>query len=363
MSSSPSSAGQRPMVIATRGSALAMAQANQVLNFCRQKFPRLVFEVKIIKTTGDKLSTASLANPDQASTKGLFTKELEVALQNEEADLAVHSLKDLPTDLPPGLELGAVCRRADVRDVMIYRDAEFVREEASQNLSVSQEWRPGDRVKRGFKPGLSPKDLPQGAVVATSSTRRQALLHHLRTDLKTVPIRGNVGTRLQKLAEKSEFDALILAAAGLERLHLRISPKNHRLQPQPAAVDRSMAIALPPGLLATFLEPEVMLPAVGQAAIGIEVRSGDERIQPICQLLDHHTTHLAVRAERAFLQAMGGGCQSPIAAYAQVIGHQIRLRAISFRESAVHRADLKGPLQDPESLGRHAAGRIQEAEG
>lgn len=361
MSSSQPSAAQRPLVIATRGSALALAQASQVLQQCRRKFPHLAFELKIIKTTGDKLSTASLANPDQASTKGLFTKELEVALQNQEADLAVHSLKDLPTDLPPGLELGAVCRRADVRDVMIYRDAETVRQEAINSLSVSQDWRPGDRIKRGFKPGMTPQDLPQGAVIATSSTRRQALLLHLRPDLKAVPIRGNVGTRLQKLSEKPEFDALILAAAGLERLHLRISPKTHQLLPQPAAVNPSIAISLPAGLLATFIEPEIMLPAVGQAAIGIEVRSGDDRVKEICQFLNHHATCQAVRAERAFLQAMGGGCQSPLAAYAQVLGHQIRLRAVSFKEAAARRADLRGPLQDPEALGHRAAQQIQIA--
>src|SRR5205814_1711911 len=155
--------------IATRGSALALAQANAVLAQCRAAFPKLSFELKIIKTTGDKMQTASLAQEGTSLPKGLFTKELEVALLKHQADLAVHSLKDLPTELPGGLKLGAVGKRADVRDIVIYRDAEFLKQD-----SGAVEWSPGAAQRRGFAPKLGVKDLPQGATIGTSSTRRKA---------------------------------------------------------------------------------------------------------------------------------------------------------------------------------------------
>src|SRR6059036_3389500 len=161
--------------IATRGSALALAQANSVLAQCRAAFPKLSFELKIIKTTGDKLQTASLAQEGQSLPKGLFTKELEVALLKHKADLAVHSLKDLPTELPAGLILGAVGKRADVRDVLIYRDAEFLNHQRA-TINEQQDWSPGQTSRRGFDAKLRVQDLPPGAAVATSSTRRKAQL-------------------------------------------------------------------------------------------------------------------------------------------------------------------------------------------
>lgn len=215
----------KPIVIATRGSALALAQANAVLAQCRAAFPRIAFELSIIKTTGDKLQTASLANPDASLPKGLFTKELEVALLNGEADLAVHSLKDLPTELPAGLALGAVGKRADVRDVLIYRDEAAVRAELADVARWPVDWAPGQRLKRGLGRRLTLAKLPADAVVATSSTRRRALLLAARPELKVIELRGNVPTRLQKLAERAEFDAILLAAAGLERLKFIIGPK------------------------------------------------------------------------------------------------------------------------------------------
>src|SRR5215475_13028823 len=185
-----------PIVIATRGSALALAQANSVLAQCRTAFPKLGFELKIVKTTGDKLQTASLAKEGTELPKGLFTKELEVALLKHKADIAVHSLKDLPTELPAGLKLGAVGKRADVRDVLIYRDAAWLKQaEANKD---SAEWSPGQSNRRGFAPRLRIKDLPEGAVVATSSTRRRAQLLEQNPGLKAPDIRGNVVTRLQK---------------------------------------------------------------------------------------------------------------------------------------------------------------------
>ena len=163
---------ERPIAIATRGSALALAQANMILAQCRAAFPRLQFELKIIKTTGDKLQTASWSREGKTLPKGLFTKELEVALLKHRADLAVHSLKDLPTELPAGLKLGAVAKRADVRDVLIYRDEVYLK--AAEADQASPEWSPGQSARRGFPPHLTIGQLPAGAVVATSSTRRRA---------------------------------------------------------------------------------------------------------------------------------------------------------------------------------------------
>src|SRR5437016_5438056 len=209
----------KPMTIATRGSALALAQANLVFDQCRAAFPKLKFEIKILKTTGDKLQRASLASPAPSLPKGLFTKELEVALLKHQADLAVHSLKDLPTELPAGLKLGAVGKRADARDALVYRDGEYL--DAQKARASVEEWSPGHADRLGFKPRLSLGELPRGATVATSSTRRKAQLLAPRPDLNVVEIRGNIVTRLQKLADKPELDALLIAAAGLERLQFR----------------------------------------------------------------------------------------------------------------------------------------------
>src|SRR5690242_16478913 len=198
-----------PIVIATRGSALALAQANSVLAQCRTAFPKLDFELKIVKTTGDKLQTASLAKEGTELPKGLFTKELEVALLKHKADIAVHSLKDLPTELPAGLKLGAVGKRADVRDVLIYRDADYLKA-AEANID-SAEWTPGQSKRRGFKDKVGVKDLPAGTAVATSSTRRKAQLLAHNPSLNVPEIRGNVVTRLQKLADRAELDATVLA--------------------------------------------------------------------------------------------------------------------------------------------------------
>lgn len=316
------------ILLATRGSALALAQAHMVLAQCRAAFPNLTFDISIIKTTGDKLQTASLSQEGQTPPKGLFTKELEVALLEQRADLAVHSLKDLPTELPTGLKLGAVSKRADVRDVLIYRDA-------------------AASPRRGFAAKLTIEGLPAGAVVATSSTRRRAQLLAHNPNLKVPDIRGNVLTRLQKLAERAELDATVLALAGLTRLSCRVTPEG-KLEGQ----------GVPEGLLASILDPEVMLPCVGQGAIGIEVRERDERIAPICERLNHYETCQSVLAERAFLAAMGGGCQSPVAAYAEVNGDTLRMRALSFTAGPLRRAEAACPLNEAVELGRQLADRL-----
>lgn len=336
---------ERPIIIATRGSALALAQANAVIAQCRAAFPRLRFELKIMKTTGDKLLTASLANPDKDLPKGLFTKELEIALVKQQADLAVHSLKDLPTELPAGLTLGAVGKRADVRDVLIYRSAEFLFHQVGVK---SDDWSPGQSLLTGLKPKISIKDLPLGAVMATSSTRRRAQLQERRPDLKFTELRGNVITRMQKLATKAEIDATILAAAGLARLNFTITPEG-----------KLVGDAVPEGLLATVLDTDAMLPCVGQAAVGIEIRTQDERIEAICTRLNHFYTQQCVMAERAFLAAMGGGCASPVGAHAEVVGEKITMKVVSFIGGNCRRTEGRHSINEPKELGEALAAELK----
>jgi hydroxymethylbilane synthase len=309
--------------LATRGSALALAQANLVLGQCRSAFPDLRFEIRVIRTTGDKLETASLAQSGKTLAKGLFTKELEIALLEGVADLAVHSLKDLPTELPAGLRLGAVGRRADVRDVLI--------------------------SCTGYPQQTFPLDhLRYGATVGTSSPRRRAQLLALRRDLRIVELRGNIVGRLQKLASQPELDAIVLAAAGLTRLKFEIG-RNQRLS----------GANCPDGLSATMFDTEVMLPCVGQAAIGIETRENDGRIERICDRLNHPETAQCVAAERSFLASMGGGCASPVAAHAEIIGDDVRMRAISFPDGIIRQVAGRRERKRAVELGRELAHVLQ----
>ena len=320
----------RPILIATRGSALALAQANMVLAQCRASFPGQAFELKIIKTTGDKLQTASLAQESKTLPKGLFTKELEVALLEEKADLAVHSLKDLPTDLPTSLKLGAVGKRADVRDVLIYRSAA------------------GSRQDRGYHANLKISELPSGAVVATSSTRRRAQLLAVNPNLNSPDIRGNVLTRIQKVAQRPELDATILALAGLSRLNYQIGSEG-----------KLSGENVPEGILASTLGLEVMLPCVGQGAIGIEIREGDSQVAQFCERLNDLQTFNCVTAERAFLAGMGGGCQSPVAAYAEVKQGKLHIAAVSFASGPARRAQATGAPEEAPALGRQVAAELK----
>src|SRR5437660_7692194 len=242
------------LVIASRGSQLALWQAHWVES--QLKAAGHECRIEIIKTTGDKITDVPLA---KVGTKGLFTKEIEEALLDGRAHLAVHSLKDLPTELPEGLVLGAVPEREDPRDAMV---------------------------------GRTLANLPLGAKVGTSSLRRAAQLRRLRPDLQVESIRGNLDTRLRKLDE-GQYESIVLAAAGLARLGWS-------------------------GRIAEFLQPEVMCPAVGQGALAIETRIGEDA----CRALDHAPTRAAVTAERAVLSALGGGCLTPIGAYARVEGEQ-----------------------------------------
>lgn len=304
----------RPVLIGTRGSALALAQAGLVRDLLRAAHPRLRFELKIIRTSGDKMKTASLARRSE-STKGLFTKELEQALLRQHIDLAVHSCKDLPTDIPPGLQLAAVPRREDARDAFLSRQ---------------------------------PGPLPATGIVATSSIRRKAQLLARFPSLQVVDIRGNVETRLRKLVETTEWQGILLAAAGLKRLGLL------------RGTDTSGTLQWDPPIAFQLLPLTEMLPAVGQAALAIEIRDGDERIESLVAPLNHFASFAAVRAERAFLRARGGGCQTPLAAHAIVSEGRLTLRAAVFAEdgSNVRTAEISGAAREAESLGAALAGRL-----
>lgn len=310
----------KPVYIATRGSALALAQANFILNECRRHVPEREFALKIIKTTGDRMQNASLARIDATLPRGLFTKELEEALLAGDADLAVHSLKDLPTVLPDGLKLGATGRRADVRDVLIHKGPKL----------------------------LTVRTLPAGAWIGTSSTRRVSQLQALRPDVRTTPIRGNVGTRLRKLSAQPELSGLVLAAAGLDRLGFSID------------ADGSLrGDDVPGGLKATKIELDEMLPCVGQGALGIEIRTADPDVEALCRRLNDAPTWHCVLAERSFLRAMGGGCQAAVAAYAEWSEQRLTLRAVSFLSGVPRQGEISGRPEEAEALGERLAGQLR----
>jgi hydroxymethylbilane synthase len=243
--------------IGSRGSQLALWQANHISGLLRARGHDV--EIEIIHTTGDKITDVALA---MVGTKGMFTKEIEEALAAGRVDLAVHSLKDLPTDLPPGFEIAAITEREDARDAF-----------CSRHYSSFQE-------------------LPQGARVGTSSLRRQAQLKAVRPDLDIHPLRGNVDTRLRKL-EQGEYDAIILASAGLNRLG--------KTQ-----------------LVKQIIPAEIMCPAAGQGALGIEIREGDAATRRHLEFLNDPAARAATTCERALLNSLGGGCQVPIGAFAEV---------------------------------------------
>ena len=255
-------------------------------------------------------------------------------------------MKDLPTELPAGLKLGAVTKRADVRDVLIYRDAAFSRVVSESQQSAGRfSTKP---IGRAYSTSLKVQDLPAGAVVATSSTRRRAQLLALNPRLKSPDIRGNVLTRIQKLAENPDLDATILALAGITRLNYRITPEA-RLEGE----------NIPSGLLATILDAEAMLPCVGQGAIGLEIRQADDRVSEVCKRLNDLETFQCVTAERAFLAGMGGGCQSPVAAYAEVRNGTLHLQALSFATGPMRRAQATGSPNDAGDLGHQLATELK----
>ncbi|KGX93464.1 porphobilinogen deaminase [Pontibacillus halophilus JSM 076056 = DSM 19796] len=260
----------RKIVIGTRKSKLALTQTNWVIEKLKEEGLPFEFETKKIVTTGDKIQNVTLS---RIGGKALFVKEIEAAMYNNEIDLAVHSMKDMPSEPPEGLTIGSVPIREDHRDAYI-----------GQNSVPFHE-------------------LPEGAVVGTSSLRRAAQIRAIRPDITIRSIRGNIDTRLRKL-EEEDYDAIILATAGLKRM------------------------GWSDDVITEYLEPEVMVPAVGQGALALQCREGDEEVMELIQRLNHDYTYRTVMAERSFLQRLNGGCESPIGAYAYLQGDDIVLTGL-----------------------------------
>ena len=306
-------------IIGTRGSKLAIWQAEWVKSELLKLNPNLTVELNKIKTTGDKILDVPLA---KVGGKGLFVKEIEEALLRGEADLAVHSMKDVPTDFPNGLHLAVICKREDPRDAFIapIQNSKF----KIQNF----------------------KSLPKGATVGTSSLRRSCQLLSIRPDLKIEQLRGNLDTRLRKLDE-GQFDAIILAAAGVKRLGWA-------------------------NRITEIIEPEISLPAIGQGAIGIECRTDDEFINKLIFPLNHPETSVCVRAERACLKKLEGGCQVPIAAHARLISNQLSALSSQPSEKKAERRKLNaesividglvGSVSGDRIIKSHVEGTPQDAE-
>ena len=280
--------------IGTRGSQLALFQANWVKDELARAHPDLHAVLIKIKTTGDKIQDAPLA---KIGGKGLFVKEIEEALLQKRIDLAVHSIKDVPTEFPKGLHLSVITKREDPRDVLISRD--------------------GKRLK----------DLPQNAKIGTSSLRRQAQLLHFRSDVDLVPLRGNLDTRLKKL-KTMNLDAIILAFAGVKRLGFE---------------ER----------ITEIIPPEISLPAIGQGALGIETRTDDHAVEDKIRFLNDRDSFIAITAERAFLQKLEGGCQVPIAAFARIDGTTLHVDGLvgTIDGKRLIRHHVEGPIEKAESLG------------
>ena len=287
--------------IATRKSALALWQAEFVKAELERFHPDLTVELVPMSTQGDIILDTPLA---KIGGKGLFVKELEQAMLDGRADIAVHSMKDVPVEFPEGLELNTICEREDPRDAF-----------------VSNKYKSLD-------------ELPQGAVVGTSSLRRQCQVRALRPDLDIRDLRGNVNTRLAKL-DNGDYDAIILAAAGLLRLEM-------------------------PERIADFIEPETSLPANGQGAVGIECRSDDERVKALLAPLEHTETRIRVLAERAMNRRLEGGCQVPIGAYALVNGEQVHIRGLvgAVDGSEILRDEVSGSVENAEQLGVQLAEQL-----
>jgi hydroxymethylbilane synthase len=287
----------RPLRIGTRGSLLAKWQAEFVRKQIFQA-AGVETEIIIIKTSGDKLQNSALS---QIGGKGIFIKELEDALLEESIDIAVHSVKDIPTEMQPGLSFPAICRRDDVRDCLV-----------SNN-------------------GATLANLRQGARVGTSSLRRQAQLRHIRPDLDVRDLRGNVDTRLRKV-ESGEYDAVLLAKAGLDRLACA-----HRIS--------------------EILSPDVCMPAVGQGAIGVECRAGDTEAAQVLEKLDHAETRTAIIAERTLLSVLQGGCQVPLGAWARIERDELVLEACVCSVDGAHYVKQRAtaPPEHARTLGEQMA--------
>ncbi len=306
----------RPLILGTRGSELALKQTEMVTAVLQAAHPGLVVERKIIQTSGDKrqdLRFSEFAGVAQVD-KGIFIKELEVALEQGEIDAAVHSLKDVPSDLAAGFRIAAVMPRAPIEDVLITRGPATL------------------------------ESLPQGARVGTSSVRRAAQLKWLRPDVEIVEIRGNVPTRVKKVLGEQALDAVLLAAAGLIRLGL--------LQDGRIEIDGQSLCGL-------TLDPAVFLPAAGQGAIALECRSADDATFNQLRAINHAETEVRVTAEREYLRLLGAGCQTPVGAHTWLDAGQLYMAVRVFDEADLsakpRELEMSGPASDPKSLAQHLA--------
>ncbi|HQL89606.1 MAG TPA: hydroxymethylbilane synthase [Syntrophales bacterium] len=293
------------MKVGTRGSPLALKQAGIVMEELRRRRPGLTLDVHVIKTTGDRMQDVALA---RIGGKGVFVKELEEALLERRIDLAIHSMKDVPALLPEGLEIAAMLEREDPRDVLISRG----------NFKLER--------------------IPPGARIGTGSLRRGCQLKNIYMDVEIVPIRGNLETRIKKI-ERDNLDGIIVAAAGLKRMGWQ-------------------------GRASQFIPPEIMTPAIGQGALGVEVRKGED-VGEIVSVLNHGRTFTEVSAERAFLAVFGAGCQVPIAAYGQVEKDSITVTGLvgSLDGRMLVKDRVRGPVAEAEQMGRILAERILAAGG
>lgn len=314
-----------PLRLATRGSALALAQAHWVRGCLQSLLPGLRVEVRVFKTGGDWLQGKAQDEIPVSLPKGLFTKELENALLEDEADLAVHSLKDLPIDLPDGLCLAAVAPREDARDVLL------------TNRPIAADGNP-----------LC--SLPPGAAVGTGSSRRRAFLLAAGLKLRVVSLRGNVPTRIRKLADSSDLDGILLAAAGLKRL-------GYVLREDQALEGKGV----PPNIFAALLPVRHIVPCAAQGAVGLEARLEDSATQSICRLFNDVDSQICVEAERRFLQAMGGGCQSPLAAYGQLVESSIRLMVAKPLGGGIKILEGTAGRNEGERLAMELAAKMQSA--
>jgi hydroxymethylbilane synthase len=310
------------VTIATRGSKLALWQANHIKTLLETRHRGLSVELLILKTQGDKILDVPLA---KVGGKGLFVKEIEEALADGRADLAVHSMKDVPVERRPGLVLGAIPEREDFADMLLTRESSGPCGQSGQSNWPAHSGQPGESSLAG---------LPRGATVGSSSLRRQSQLLALRPDLEVRMLRGNLDTRVQKLLD-GQYDAIVVAAAGLNRL----------------GIDA-------PGMVR--LAPPEFLPAVAQGALGLECREGDSRVRELSAFLDHPDTRDAVTAERAFLARLEGGCQVPIAGWGRLDGDRLTLTGLVADPEGrvVIRSEQSAPRAEAESLGRSLAENV-----
>ncbi len=297
---------KKKITIGTRGSQLALWQANHIKSEIEGHFPEIEVELLIIKTTGDRITDRPLA---MVGGKGLFVKEIESALLNKDIDLAVHSMKDMPGELPDGLTIGAIPTRENPFDVLIAKDNKML------------------------------TDYAPGAKIGTSSLRRASQIKHVRPDVQIESIRGNLDTRIKKL-QAGEYDAIVLAAAGLHRLGQK-------------------------DVISEYLDETVMIPAVGQGALCIETRENDNDIAPIMKMLDDSDTRICVEGERAFLKQIEGSCHIPVACFGKVMDTGIQMTAIVASEDGkqVIKEQITCPVDQVKNSGRKLADQVLEQGG